>query len=406
MKERRATTNDMKQKFRQELTALARAENLILTVSDSGGGGGGRQISMAVQGPSTDELIRLSDEILRRAPMEVPGALNLTSNMKAGKDEVQFVIDRRRAAEYGLSSQDIGRAIRGMYEGELAGKYREQGEEWDIRVRLPKTDRLGVSPAMDLTIPNSRDEAVPVSVVASPRQGRSPTSIVRINQARAALVEGDLDPGAPLGGVLTKLREVVTPLLKEGYRVDFLGQAKAMRDMMQGALVALGLGAVFVYMVMASLYESLIIPFSILLTLPLAMVGAIVALLVTGRFMDIYAVIGIILLMGLVTKNAILVVDYAEQLRRAGEPRYDALMKASLRRMRPIMMTSVAMIAGMLPVALGMSELNRARAGMGIGAVGGMISSTLLSLVVVPCAYIYLDDFREWAQRHVRRIWG
>ncbi|NDH69135.1 MAG: efflux RND transporter permease subunit [Gammaproteobacteria bacterium] len=246
---------------------------------------------------------------------------------------------------------------------------------------------------------------MPLQTVARAQVGISPTSIVRIDLKRSARLEGDLIPGFALNDVVTKLKAIAERRLPPGYVLDFQGQAKNLKDLMIGAVVALGLGALFIYMVMASLYESFIMPFAILMTLPLAIVGAILALLISGKFLDIYGVIGIILLMALVTKNAILLVDYAEQLRATGKSRYDALFEAGTRRMRPIVMTTIAMIAGMLPVAFGYGEINKVRAGMGIATIGGLISSTLLSLVVVPCVYLYLDDLRDWSQKTIKRVY-
>jgi HAE1 family hydrophobic/amphiphilic exporter-1 len=295
--------------------------------------------------------------------------------------------------------------IRGLYEGLLAGVYREKGEEYDIRARLKEDQRADALALSGFTMPNDRGAVVPLQTVARAQVGVSPTSIVRIDLKRSARLEGDLIPGYALNDVVTKLKEVAARLLPPGYTLDFQGQAKNLRDLAIGAVVALGLGALFIYMVMASLYESFVLPFAILMTLPLALVGAILALLLSGKFLDIYGVIGVILLMALVTKNAILLVDYAEQLRASGRSRYDALFEAGTRRMRPIVMTTIAMVAGMLPVAFGYGEINKVRAGMGIATIGGLISSTLLSLVVVPCVYLYLDDFREWSQKTIRRVY-
>jgi HAE1 family hydrophobic/amphiphilic exporter-1 len=398
-KDRSLSSSDMKTKLRAELQAIQRLYGLNLTVQDSDGGTGQRQITMAIQGRDTDELLRLGETVLSRARTEVPEAVNLTSNMKPGKSELQFAVDHARAAEFGLTTDDVGRGLRGLFEGELAGKYRDKGEEYDIRVRLPLEERVGIAALQSLTIPNQRGEAVPLSALTRSSSGQSPTSIIRINQVRAALIEGDLAEGSPLGTVLKKLTALAVPLMPDGYSVEFQGQAKSLKDLGVGMMIAMGLGALFIYMIMASLYESIVIPFAILLTLPLAIVGAFVALLVSGRFMDVYTVIGIIMLMGLVTKNAILVVDYVEQLRSDGVERMKALLDAGVRRLRPIMMTSVAMIAGMVPIAMGLSELNKGRAGMGIACIGGLISSTILSLVVIPCAYIYLDNLRIWWAR-------
>jgi HAE1 family hydrophobic/amphiphilic exporter-1 len=383
-------------RLQRDLKSFAEKDNLSMSIRPPGGGGRGKPVSLVVKGPNNDRLFEISNQILKHAPDKVPNAVNLSSNLKPGRSELQFVVDHVRLSEFGLSTDQVGKSLRGLYEGDLAGNFRELGSEFDIRVRLRPEDRMDLSSLRHLSIPNLRDEPIPITAVTDMVSSSSPTKIVRIDQMRSALIEADLRSNAPLGQVLTDLGAFVKPLVPEGYSFEFQGQAKSLRDLGVGAMMALGLGALFIYMIMASLYESLIIPFSILLTLPLAIVGAILALLISQKNMDIYGVIGMILLMGLVTKNAILLVDYVEQLRAEGKGRIEALREGGKRRLRPIMMTTVAMIAGMLPVAIGYGEVNKIRAGLGIASIGGMMSSTLLSLIVVPCAYIYLDRLREY----------
>jgi HAE1 family hydrophobic/amphiphilic exporter-1 len=402
-KERSRTTSQVKTAVRQSLRPFTDVEKLTISIRNPGNAGGGRPVTMVVQGPDNDVLRKVSMDLIQAATEKVPGVAGLETNLKPGRQELQVVVNRDNASAFGLRIDEIGQQVRGLYEGIPAGVYRELGEEYDIRVRL-KADQRSDALALDgFSMPNDRGAAVPLNTVARAQVGVSPTSIVRIDLKRSARIEGDLVPGFALNDVVTKLRDLAGSMLPPGYSLDFQGQAKSLRDLRAGAVVALGLGALFIYMVMASLYESFILPFSILMTLPLAIVGAILALLVSGKFMDIYGVIGIILLMALVTKNAILLVDYAEQLRAEGMERHDALFTAGTRRMRPIVMTTIAMVAGMLPVAFGYGEINKVRAGMGIATIGGLISSTVLSLVVVPCVYLYLDNVRAWGSRMVAR---
>ncbi len=402
---RKRATSEIKTDVRQALRPFSEADKLILSIRNPGNAGGGRPITMVVQGADNDVLRKISNDIIAEAKAKIPGIAGLETNLKPGRQELQVVVDRENASAFGLKVGDIGQNIRGLYEGLLSGVYREAGEEYDIRVRLRPDQRSDALALEGYTMPNDRGDSVPLNTVAKAQVGVSPTSIVRIDLKRSARLEGDLVPGYPLADVIGKLREIAVRMLPPGYVVDFQGQAKSLADLRTGAVVALGLGSLFIYMVMASLYESFVMPFAILTTLPLAIVGAILALLVSGKFMDIYGVIGIILLMALVTKNAILLVDYAEQLRATGKGQIEALYEAGTRRMRPIVMTTIAMIAGMLPVAFGYGEINKVRAGMGVATIGGLISSTLLSLVVIPCVYIYLDRFRVKAQAMIRKYY-
>lgn len=403
--ERDRTTSEVKEALRHKLRTLVESEKLVAGVGNAGGGGGGKPITLVIQGSDNKVLQDISYAAIDAAQQKVPGAANLETNLKPGRQELQMVVDRQNAAAFGLRVNQIGDDVRALYEGLDAGVYRESGEEYDIRVRLRDNERSDVLALQDFSIPNDRGEAVPLSAVVRMQNDTSPTSIVRIDQQRSARIQGDIVPGAALADVIKDLNSVVIPLLPEGYTMKFQGQAESLGDLRTGALVALVLGSVFIYMVMASLYESFVLPWAILMTLPLAIIGAILALLFSRKFIDIYGVIGIILLMALVTKNGILLVDYVEQLRAQGMARLEAVIEGGLRRMRPIIMTSIAMIAGMLPVAIGYGEVNKVRAGMGITTIGGLISSTVLSLIVIPCVYIYLDDIRTYFNRMIDKYY-
>ena len=396
-KDRQVTTGEFKGILRARLAPLAIREDLVLAVLNVGGGAAGQKpVTIAIQGPETDTLAKVSEIIMDGGSQQVPLVVDLESSMKPGQKEVQLEISHARLSAFGLTTDMVGKAVRGFFDGDVASQYRESDEEYDIRVRLQKKDRMDIAALKELRIPNLQGKMIPLKSVTEESPGTSPTQITRIDRSRAVIIQADLAQGAALGDAIQKMTGFIQKILPAGYSVNFLGQAKSLKELGLGAAVALSLAVLFIYMIMASLYESLIIPFSILLTLPLAIIGAFSALLLFGKMLDVYTIIGIILLMGLVTKNAILLVDYAEQLRREGFTRTDALITAGERRLRPIMMTSVAMIAGFLPVAIGVGEINAERSGMGTAAIGGMISSTALSLIVVPVCYIYLDDFRSW----------
>ncbi len=403
---RERTSSEVKGALRSKLRPLIETESLVASIGNAGGGGGGgKPISLVIQGQDNKTLQDIANQVIQLANNKVAGVANLETNLKPGRQELQLAVDRQNAAAFGLKVQDIGQNVRGLYEGLLAGVFREGGEEYDIRIRLPARDRSDVVALEEFSLPNDRGDAVPLSAVTRIQSDTSPTSVVRIDQHRSAKIEGDLVPGYALAAVTADLTQVIEPLLPPGYTYRLQGQAESLGDLRAGAVVALLLGAVFIYLVMAALYESFVMPFAILMTLPLAIIGAIWALLASGKFMDIYGVIGVILLMALVTKNGILLVDYAEQLRAKGMGRMEALVEAGVRRMRPIVMTTIAMIAGMLPVAIGYGEVNKVRAGMGITTIGGLISSTVLSLIVIPSVYIYLDDIRQFFNRLIDRYY-
>jgi HAE1 family hydrophobic/amphiphilic exporter-1 len=397
--QRKRTTSQVKSDLRMRLRPLIESHGLIAGIGNAGNAKAPKPISMIIQGNDNNTLKVLADQLISQATTRVQGVTNLESNLKAGRQELQLAVDRQNAAAFGLTVGEIGENVRALYEGLLAGVFRENGEEYDIRVRLSDEERGDSNPLKTFSLPNDRGDPVALGAVTHMQADTSPTSIVRMDLHRTVRIEGDLVPGVPLAQITQDLMDLAGPMMPPGYSFRLQGQAESLGDLKAGAVLALGLGAMFIYMVMAALYESFILPFAILMTLPLAIIGAILGLLVAGKFMDIYGVIGIILLMALVTKNGILLVDFAEQLRREGKSREEAILEAGVRRMRPIVMTTIAMIAGMLPVAIGYGEVNKVRAGMGVTTIGGLVSSTLLSLIVIPAVYIYLDRLRNYFGR-------
>jgi len=218
-----------------------------------------------------------------------------------------------------------------------------------------------------------------------------------------------MTPGGPgIGGAIKELNELFKTELKPplGVTYSFAGEAERFAELMTNILVSLGLGTLFIYLVLASLYGSFFTPFTIMLVIPLAACGAFLALWMTRSNFDLFSMIGCVMLMGLATKNSILLVDFAMEQQKAGISRIEALIKAGETRLRPILMTSLALIAGMIPVAIGLNEASKSRTSLGIVVIGGTISSTLLTLVVIPAAHIYVDSFQNWFLKHYRRIFG
>ncbi|NUM88305.1 MAG: efflux RND transporter permease subunit, partial [Bdellovibrionales bacterium] len=235
-----------------------------------------------------------------------------------------------------------------------------------------------------------------------------PVKITRQNRSRYIQISADVAPGGGLGDAAAYtdkiMREEVKLPSHMSYR--FVGQAENMQELNESMVTALVFGALFVFLILASLYESFVTPLTIMLALPLAMCGAFLALAVTRESLNIYSMIGGILLLGVATKNSILLVDYANQLVRDGMERIPAMIRAGRARLRPILMTTMALIAGTIPVALGLNEASRQRTSMGVAIIGGLISSTLLTLVVVPAAWLYIDRFRLWSKTRLATLVG
>ncbi|MES2200782.1 MAG: efflux RND transporter permease subunit, partial [candidate division FCPU426 bacterium] len=330
----------------------------------------------------------------------------------------------------GVSTVTAGQELRVLTDGMVAGKYREGGREYDIRVRLNKAQQdleLGYETAY---VPNLNFNLVKLSSIATAEKTLGPSKISRRDRSRCVIITANLGQGAGLGGVLDGSRKVLAAnAAPAGVSSEFVGQAEDFEDLQKNILLALVLAILIMYLVLASLYESFITPITIMLALPLAVAGAFYALAGVelasrmGIFaalkkahlfhvaqldasINLFSMIGLIMLLGLVAKNSILLVDLTLQKMKEGKDRKQALIEAGGARLRPILMTSLALLFGTLPLALALNEAGRFRSSMGIGIAGGLISSTLLTLVVVPAAFEYVDDLRAWVEGLVKRLGG
>ncbi|NBV42058.1 efflux RND transporter permease subunit, partial [bacterium] len=323
--------------------------------------------------------------------------------------EFQIYLDGQKADRLGVSGVAIGTELRTLVEGSTPGVFRQNGEEYDIRVRLKPDQRDLKSGYAETYVPNINQTLIRLSDVAKPVQRIAPASINRQDRGRSIQISGDIAPDGPgMGGVKSDVERILREEVKlpEGMRYAFLGQAENFAELGQNMALAALLGIMFIYMVLASLYESVVTPFTIMLVLPLAACGAFFALFVTGKSFDLFSMIGCIMLLGIATKNSILLVDYTNQLVERGYDHASAIIEAGQTRLRPILMTTIALIAGVTPVAIGLNEASRQRTSMGVAIIGGLISSTLLTLLVVPAAYSYIERFRLWSLRIMRKIFG
>ncbi|MBI5545767.1 MAG: efflux RND transporter permease subunit, partial [Deltaproteobacteria bacterium] len=351
---------------------------------------------MIITGPDFTKL-REEAKVIADALRDTPGATDVKIKDTPGKPELQVKVDRDASARLGIPAAAIALQVRLATHGEVAGKLGEGQREAEIRVRLASDVRDSREDLADLQIWGPRGP-VALAQVASLQSGDGPATINRNQRERMMVVTANVAPGASLGEVAAALRQKLAGhKLPPGYGLRYDGQQRDMDDMASSMAMALGLALVFIYMVLASQFESLVHPLTIMLSLPLALVGAIVGLAVTGKSLGMGAEIGIILLMGLVTKNAILLIDGALQHIREGDDPLTAIRKAGPRRLRPILMTSAAMVLGMLPTALGKGIGSEFRAPMAIAVIGGVLSSTLLTLFVVPVVFLWVERARTFA---------
>jgi HAE1 family hydrophobic/amphiphilic exporter-1 len=248
-------------------------------------------------------------------------------------------------------------------------------------------------------VPNVNNTLVRVRDVATPVKTTSPATIYRQDRGRYVAIAADVAPDGPGMGTaiadFTKIFNEELPM-PAGMRYEFVGQAENFKELMVNMMIAAGLGILFIYLVLASLYESFVTPFTIMLVLPLAACGAFLALFITQHSLDLFTMIGCIMLIGVACKNSILMVDCANQLIEKGLSFNEAIAQAGKTRLRPILMTTIALIAGMVPIAVGLNEASKQRTGMGIAVIGGLLSSTVLTLFVIPAAFAYVEKFRVW----------
>jgi HAE1 family hydrophobic/amphiphilic exporter-1 len=381
---------------RRDLLDLAGA-NLSILVAQ-GPGGGTKPVIMSVRGEDLSKLEQLGEKV-ERIVRATPEAVDVENSYEISKPEIRIRIDREKASDLGLSVGLIASSIRAMVDGAVATQYAEGGEQYDVRVRLRKEDRTSLENVGNLTIKSSKDTRdqqkiiVPISYVASVGQGSGPSKINRYDRQREIRIDANTS-GHSLGEVLGSILKQTAGLpLEPGYSVDVTGTGQTQSESFVNILISLGLAIVFVYIVLAAQFESFWFPFAIMLALPMSLIGAVIALLIFGNSLSVISLIGIIMLMGLVTKNGILLVDYTGVLRDRGSARTEALVEAGATRLRPILMTTFAMIFGMVPIAFSSAEGSEFRSPMGQAVIGGLITSTLLTLFVVPVVYSLIDDF-------------
>jgi HAE1 family hydrophobic/amphiphilic exporter-1 len=394
--ERKKGIKQIMAEVRRDLRDLPGA-NLSILVSQ-GPGGGTKPVVMSVRGEDLSKLEQLGDKV-ERIVRTTPGAVDVENSLETSKPEIRIRIDREKASDLGLNVGLIAASIRALVDGAVATQYAEGGEQYDVRVQLRKEDRTSLENVGNLTIKSSKDTRdlqkiiVPISYVASVKQGSGPSKINRYDRQREIRIDANTS-GRTLGEVLAGIQKQTAGIsLEPGYSIGVTGSGEMQAESFQNILISLVLGIVFVYIVLAAQFENFWYPFSIMLALPMSLIGAVIALLVFGSAISIISLIGIIMLMGLVTKNGILLVDYTGVLRDRGMKRTEALVEAGATRLRPILMTTFAMIFGMVPIAFSVSEGSEFRSPMGQAVIGGLVTSTLLTLFVVPVVYSLIDDF-------------
>jgi hydrophobe/amphiphile efflux-1 (HAE1) family protein len=374
-------------------------------------GAGGGSFEVELRGNlALDELDRLGNEFMRRLDA-LGGFVDLNSSLKLGLPEVRIVPDREKAAALGVDARSVAQAIQVMVGGSKVGVFKDAGRRYDIRARLEEKDRRDPAAIGQLYVRTAAGGVVELRNLVRIETGAAASAITRTDRQRSVTISSNLSGGRTLGQAIEDARRVAKEMLPAGVRFAPVGQAQAMQEGARQFGLALGLGILVIYMVLAAQFESLVHPLTVMLALPFAMTGALGGLWITSFFrsgmtLNLFSMIGILLLFGLVTKNSILLVDYANQLRARGMDKLEAMRTAAPIRMRPVLMTAIAMIFGVLPAAFGLGPGAETRAPMAVASAAGMFSSMLLTLVVVPVFYLLFDDAAEWVKGGFRRAFG
>ncbi|HXV19136.1 MAG TPA: efflux RND transporter permease subunit, partial [Candidatus Omnitrophota bacterium] len=384
--------------FRTELNKIPDTKAYIQDLSTRGfTAQRGFPVEFTIRGRKWEKLVEYSEEIMER--MKKTGLLtDVDTDYLKGVTEVRVVPDRVKALERGVDMSSIGTTINALIGGQRVGKYTREGRRYDTRVRLIPEERMTPESIQNLYVWNNRGEMVRLSDVAEIDLKPSLFSITRRGRERAIGVFANVAQGKSQADALNATQKIADEVLPGGYRVVFSGSAKVFKESFSSLFFALWLGIIVAYMILASQFNSYVHPFTVLLALPFSISGAIIALFVTNQSVNIYSMIGLILLMGIVKKNSILLVEFTNHVRQEGKGVRDALLEACPIRLRPILMTSISTVSAALPPALALGPGAETRMPMAIAVIGGVVLSTILTLFVVPCAYELLAKLERHAQ--------
>lgn len=393
--EREITSDDLANQLSAELKDIPGAD-INVSAMESGMGTPTAPVEIKIRGDNLDVLAQLGDEVAAVVE-QVPGTREVSSSLEEGRPELHVVVNRDRASMYGLSLSEVSSAVRTAIDGTVATRYRVGGEEVDIRVQLHKTNHefneFTQSELSGLNLATPAGTLIPLSQVAELNQDQGPNTIDRENQARIVTITSQL-AGRDLRSVTQDIERGMADInMPSGYLVEFGGEQEQMAETFGTLGLVLVLAIILVYLVMVAQFESLMYPFVIMFSVPVTLTGVVLSLLISGRTFSVTAFIGVIMLVGIVVKNAIVLVDYVNILRHRGLERNEAILKAGPTRLRPILMTALCTVMAMFPMALGIGEGAESQAPLATVVVGGLLFSTLITLVLVPVVYTLMDDF-------------
>ncbi|NLK01378.1 MAG: efflux RND transporter permease subunit [Clostridia bacterium] len=404
-KQRSRSSEDIAAAIREEAQMIPGAE-IRVTATDPLTGGmafGGAPVAVEVRGDDLDILKNISDDVVEIVEA-IPGTTEVETSFEKSNPEVQISVDRAKAAAFGLSAAQVSENVRMVLDGMVATYYRTGDDEIDVRVQFAEKDNETMQDLLDLKLSTPGGVQIPLSEVGEVKIAEGPTTIERKDQTRTISVTSklhDRDLGHVMNDIQEELRNYMLPA---GYTFEFGGEAEEMADAFGDLTLALLLAVILVYMILAAQFESFVHPFVIMFSMPISIVGVVWGLLLTGRTFSVPTFIGVIMLAGIVVNNAIVLVDYINQLRSSGLEREEAILKAGPHRLRPILMTTLTTILGLVPLSIGIGEGAEVRTPMATAVIGGLLTSTLLTLVVIPVMYILFDNLSSWLKNKLRPI--
>lgn len=392
--DRKRSQTEVAKQVRKWGNATLAGTDFSVSESETGGSGSSKPISIEILGDNTDTVTEISNKV-EGIVKNIQGITDVDNSTKVSQSELRVKIDKLAAAQYGVSISDISSTLRTAIQGSPAGTYSTSDDDYDITVKFHDGDIKTPSDISDIKVLSQSGQSVPISQVASIEKTDSPQSISRKDRQDVATVSANIE-GRPLGTISQEIGKKLNSLsLPEGYKIQFGGDQKTMGSTFISLGEALGVSLILIYMILVVLYESFLTPFIRMLSLPCALVGALLILAITGKTLNMMSLIGLIMLDGLASKNGTLLIDYTNTLIKRGNSLREALIESGERRLRPIMMTSLTMIVGMLPSALSIGEGSELKSSMAVLVIGGMVASTIFTPIILPIIYLMMDNLKN-----------
>lgn len=393
---RKLSTDAFADMIRNEIVKIPGAKAVIRPVSITGNSEA--PIQIAIKGVDMDKIKVVAKDI-KEIVRKTPGTDYVEYSTKSPKTEISIQLNRDKVSQAGLSIPEVGGAIQLAFRGNDQSKFKQAGEEYPINISLEKSDKRSIENIRELTLKNSRGAIIKLKDVAEVSEVVGQAILERSDRMNSIKVTASA-VGRPTGTIVADIQKQIEKVkIPDGIVIEYQGEAQRQKDAFGSLGLAFGLGVLLVYLIMVALYESVVYPFVVLFSIPVALIGALLALALSMESLTIFAIVGLIMLLGLVAKNGILIVDFTNHLKEQGMSVREALIEAGKERLRPILMTTIAMITGMLPIALASGSGAEVKNGMAWVIIGGLSSSLLLTLFLVPSMYMIIESFKNWLLR-------